>query len=91
MNSNIASALGAATDRLRELGLGDAFEPRAAAAIGESGMGIAKQLRGRKHAFLVSALLPHFDDSFVLGVGAHQRRIGMKFLEIAGDRHGFAD
>lgn len=38
MNSNIESALGAATDRLRELGLGDAFEPRAAAAIVESGL-----------------------------------------------------
>jgi hypothetical protein len=32
-----------------------------------------------------------FDDGLVFCVGAHQWRIGLGFLEIAGDRHGFTD
>ncbi|MEO5885158.1 MAG: acyl-CoA dehydrogenase family protein [Candidatus Limnocylindrales bacterium] len=38
MTPEIEAALGAASDRLRELHLGDTFEPRAAAAIVEAGL-----------------------------------------------------
>ena len=60
-------------------------------AVGEGRVAVAEGFRHRHEAVPLHVPLGGFDDRLGLRVRAHQVGLGVAFLEIAADGHGFVD